>query len=175
VALDNSAADRLDALERAVGDLIDQTAIKETLLRYANGVDRRDFDAVRSCFVEGAVIHGSLGDASIEDYCHKLSVELRQYRRTMHFIGNQYVDIRGDSATLQTYAVAFHFVDTEPSPRDLVVGVRYADEFVRSNSSWLVLQRRVEADFVGARFERRDGGGATFNAQTPDAVAEQGS
>jgi len=163
VTAELSVPARLEALERSLGDLVDQVAIKEVLLRYAQGVDRRDFDMVASCFVDGAVVHGSLGDATIEEYCRILEVELARYRRTMHFVGNQYLEVRGDSAALETCAVAFHFVELEPSPTDLVVGVRYRDELVRAGSSWRVAERRVDADFVGARFERREGGGRRFS------------
>ena len=153
---------RLAALEREVRDIQDRAAIKETLLRYARGVDDRDFVAVRACFVEKAVVDGSLGKTSIEDYCTSLSAELSAYRGTMHLIGNQYVEVNREQATLVSYAVAYHCVDREPSEKDLVVGVRYVDEFRRSRNIWLIERRKVEPVFVGARFTLRQGGGARF-------------
>jgi 3-phenylpropionate/cinnamic acid dioxygenase small subunit len=152
-------------LERAVGGLQDRAAVKEVLLRYARAVDDRDFASVQSCFVDGAAIDGSLGKTSIEEYCQSLGTELSAYNRTMHFIGNQYVEVSGDKATLVSYAVAYHCVAVEPSAKDLIVGVRYHDEFVRRETTWMIDRRRVEPAFVGARFLEREGGGSRFGAQ----------
>ena len=157
-----AARRRLAALEREFRDVQDRLAIKETLLRYARGVDNRDFAAVRACFIKEAVVDGSLGNTTIEEYCESLRVELAAYQGTMHFIGNQYVEVGGDQATLSSYAVAYHCVGREPSERDLIVGVRYLDEFRRSEDTWLIERRKVQPVFVGARFVPRQGGGARF-------------
>ena len=48
----------------------------------------------------------------------------------MHFMGNQLIELDGDTAHVETYAVAYHWKDEVAGtdhPENLVVGVRYLD------------------------------------------------
>ena len=144
----------------AMGDVDTETALVEEWrehmahrraceipLRYARGVDRRDFDLVRSCFVSGALVSGSHREAPIEEYAAYLAKALAGYHRTMHVIGNQYVERTGPRLQVESYAVAYHFVGEEPAEGDLVVGVRYQDELVADGAGWLIARRVVAPDW----------------------------
>jgi hypothetical protein len=126
----------------------DRTCALDVPLRYARGVDRRDFDLVRSCFVPGALVSGSNRELVIEEYSAYLSRSLTEYARTMHFIGNQYIERDGDALHVESYAVAYHFVaPKERSERDLVVGVRYQDRLTQHKAGWLIERRVVAPDW----------------------------
>ncbi len=81
------------------------------LLRYFRGVDRRDWNLVRGCFFEDAhndyapFYQGGLG---------RLHAVPRGpggfglFDRTFHFTGNQLIELDGDTADAETYAMAQH-------------------------------------------------------------------
>ena len=52
-----------------------------------------------------------------------LRKSLTRYDSTMHFIGNQLVEVTGNTASSETYAVAYHRMRTDAEPMLLVVGV----------------------------------------------------
>ena len=128
-------------------ELLDRAAIHDVLLRYARSVDRRDLDLVASCFVPGAAYDGALGQGTVETALARLRDTLPRYASTMHFIGNHLIDLNGDSASSETYAVAYHqpIGDKEPL---LVVGVRYLDDFTRTNDGWRICRRVVKTEWT---------------------------
>src|SRR5579859_7068888 len=91
--------------ERA--DAGDRAAIEEVLVRYATGIDRRDWDVFRTCFTPGCrVDYGSLGawvgvDA-VTDYMARSHVP---FGPTMHRMSNFAVAVDGDRATSRCYGL----------------------------------------------------------------------
>src|SRR5574341_1167403 len=112
-----------DPTGTAIGELLDRSAIRDVLLRYARGVDRRDLTVVAACFVPGAVYEGSLGHGTIETALDGLQARMNRYTSTLHFIGNQYIELDGDRATSETYALAYHQFEADGLPQLRVVAV----------------------------------------------------
>jgi SnoaL-like protein len=135
------------ATEPALQELLDRTAIHDVLLRYACGVDRRDLDLVASCFVPGAAYDGALGQGTIETALIALRERLARYQSTMHFIGNQLIEVAGDTARSETYAIAYHRSATDAGPTLFVAGVRYLDDFVRADGVWRISGRVVKMEW----------------------------
>jgi ketosteroid isomerase-like protein len=122
----------------AVQALADRAAIHDVLLRYARGVDRRDLAAVAACFTPDARYEGSLARGTIEQALAGLRVAIDRYTSTFHLIGNQLIELHGDAASSETYALAHH---TLPDGSRRVVAVRYVDDFVRRPTGWLIARR----------------------------------
>ena len=117
---------------------------------YARGIDRRDWDLVRSCFTKDAQIEGSRATASATEYLSQLRAGVEYYPTTMHFMGNQLVEVDGDRGHVETYAVAYHWkaeVAGDDHPENIVVGVRYQDSVVRDGDGWLIAHRHVDPDW----------------------------
>lgn len=122
----------------ALRELLDRVAIHDVLLRYARGVDRRDLDLVASCFTPDASYEGALGRTGIAEALTNLRAALSRYRSTLHFLGNQMIELAGDAARSETYALAYHRLSDD---RNLVVAVRYLDELVRRGEGWVIRGR----------------------------------
>jgi 3-phenylpropionate/cinnamic acid dioxygenase small subunit len=133
--------------DEAVRELLDRAAIRDVLLRYARGVDRRDLDLVASCFVPGAEYDGALGQGTIETALMALRRSLERYQSTMHFMGNQLIEVAGDTASSETYAVAYHRLKGDGEPALFVVGVRYLDDFARAGDGWRIRRRVVKMEW----------------------------
>jgi uncharacterized protein (TIGR02246 family) len=130
--------------EAPLRELLDRSAIRDLLFRYARGVDRRDLALVASCFTPDATYEGSLGRGGIRTALAGLAEAMERYEGTMHFVGNQLIDLRGDEAASETYAVAFH---RRTAGALFVVAVRYLDDLVRADGAWRIRRRVVTREW----------------------------
>jgi hypothetical protein len=130
------------SLEAAVRELLDRAAIRDVLMRYARGVDRADLDLVAGCFTTDAAYEGALAKGDISTALPALRAARARFASTMHFMGNQLIELAGDSASCETYAVAYHRLHDE-SDRALVVGIRYVDDLIRRDNRWLIRKRQA--------------------------------
>jgi hypothetical protein len=134
-------------MDEALQHLLDREAIRDVLLRYASGVDRKDLALVTSCFLPGAPYEGALGIGTARTAIESLRERLQRYESTLHVIANQLIEIAGDRASSETYAIAFHVL-REPAAQMLTVAVRYLDELSRQNGEWKIARRRVTTEWT---------------------------
>jgi hypothetical protein len=146
--------------ENALQQLIDRAAIQDLLVRYAHCVDRRDLEGVTACFTPDAAYRGSLGEGTIETALVALRDRMMRYESTMHLLGNQLIEIDGDRAHSETYAIAHHRLNNNGDRHNLTVGVRYEDELVRRDGRWMISHRVVHMEWErdDAIFLPEDGG-----------------
>ena len=133
-----------------IDDVVAREHIRDVSYRYARGVDRRDYDLVRSCYHPGATDdHGSYkGDA--EGFIFWLEGQLARWSVTSHTMSNILIDLHGDRARVETYAVAYHRTvarDDKPA-RDVTAGVRYVDDMTNVDGTWAISRRVVVSDWV---------------------------
>ena len=128
-------------------ELQDRAAIHDLIMRYARGVDRRDLELVATCFAPDAGYEGSLGVGTIAIALEALRDRMQRYRATMHFMANQLVELNGDQASCETYAIVYHRLDTEDEVQDYVVGVRYLDDLARHGAGWWIVHRTTRLEF----------------------------
>jgi len=134
--------------------LRDREVIKDLYSRYAYGVDSIDMDLVRSVFHPDCVVVGTMEEGSLDDYLDGLAEGLAMYEASMHFKGNQYVELRGDEAFVETWVVAFH-TEAPGSPIDnLVLGLRYKDDLVRDGDDWKIMRREAARQWHTGPFPR---------------------
>ena len=137
-------------IEQMVRELWDRDRIARVPRTYARGIDRRDWELVRSCFTDDAHIEGSRATAPVDAYVAQLRPGVEYFPVTMHFMGNQLIDLDGDRGEVDTYAVAYHWKSEQAGgahPENLVVGIRYHDIVVRHGEGWLIAHRHVDPDW----------------------------
>src|SRR5512139_914395 len=88
--------------------LRDRELVADLYRRYAFGVDSLDFALVRSVFHPDCVVVGTLEQGGLDDYLAGLEEALHQWDATMHFMGNQYVELDGDRGRVETWVVGYH-------------------------------------------------------------------
>ena len=126
--------------------LLDKQEIEETVLRYCRGIDRRDFDLVRSCYHEDATDHHGSFEGSVEEYIAWVDKLTSRYRFSMHLVGNILIEFDGDGETAasEAYGVSLHRSD-DPRPfMNLATGFRYLDRFERRGGpgeKWKIAER----------------------------------
>ena len=123
--------------------LRDRALIKDVYSRYAYGVDSLDMDLVRSVFHPDCVVVGTMEEGSLDEYLEGIEEGLSAYEATMHFKGNQYVELDGDRAFVETWVVGYHREAADSPIDSLTLALRYKDDLVRVGDDWKIVRREA--------------------------------
>lgn len=139
--------------EADIQRVIDQAAVRDVHLRYCRGIDRQDWDLVRSCYHPNAIDNHGPYNGDPAGFIEFAQEFLEVCDTTTHFTGNQLVEIEGDVAWHEAYCRAYHRLKpTETDPAiDWMVNFRYFDRMERRDGAWGIVDRVVIVDT-----ERRD-------------------
>ena len=135
---------------------VDRLELRQLAYRYAHAADRRDFEAFRDVFTSDGRVAGYAGNTSEgepsfemvghEDICKGMQ-GLERYETTFHFVGNQLVELDGDSASGETYCVAHHLYVQEGVRMNYTMFIRYQDRYSRTEQGWRLAERVLHLDF----------------------------
>jgi hypothetical protein len=129
-------------------DLLARQEIADVIHRYARGIDRLDWNLVRSCYHPDAYDdHGAM-KGTVEEFIAQGQAFLLRFEATMHTLGNMLIEVDGDRARAETYAVAYHRERRDDgSGRDDWWGIRYVDRFEKRNGGWKIAHRVVAQEW----------------------------
>ena len=133
-----------------VDNLVAQQEIRDVLIRYTRGIDRMDPELVTSCYWPGAHDDHGAFQGTVERFVEWVQQALAYFDTTMHFIGNQLVEVDGDAAHAESYCVAYHRRATRDNEQghDLVIGLRYIDRMERKDNEWRIADRKCAFDWT---------------------------
>ena len=119
--------------------LLDKAQIHDALMRYSRGVDRGDGELVMSCFHPDATLdmgRGPMSAAALAEGIAKMTAT-----GAMHFIGNEYVEVDGDTAYGETYFISYATITDSGQPATRSRGGRYLDRFECRDGQWKIARR----------------------------------
>ncbi|MFC8663059.1 nuclear transport factor 2 family protein [Streptomyces sp. NPDC057199] len=119
--------------------------IVDVLVRYAIGIDERDWSAFRSCWMpEVLADYGDFGVFSDRDVITRaMQIAHDPMGPTYHRMSNLHVAVDGDWATARSFVHAVLVLSPDdPGSWHDVIG-SYDDVFVRSEGGWRISRRRV--------------------------------
>ena len=124
--------------------------ITRVLYRYAQGVDRRVFDQIESCYwADGS---DNRVDGSIGDYVAWLREVLPNVATSTHQYTNVLIDVDLPSGTAHSEAYCFNasvFADPVANgAARLTTVLRYLDEWQKRDDEWRILARVVVRDWA---------------------------
>ncbi|MEX1008339.1 MAG: nuclear transport factor 2 family protein [Acidimicrobiia bacterium] len=127
----------------AVQLLADRDEIHDIVMRYAAGVDRRDMKLVGSCFAPDLEVVGWGGGFTDRDSMLTYISGVAIFHTTMHMFGNQYIEVDGDTAHVDTYAMLTHHSDDANGvTHELNVSRgRYVEDLTRRDGRWVITRR----------------------------------
>ena len=128
----------------ALQSLIDRAAIEDVIRRYSRAIDRRDWREVASCFAVGAYADYGVFVGEIDDVIVRIREGVEVFDKTMHLMEPRVIELSGDAARVETYALAYHRRTDGGDEKELLVRLKYLDEFVRDGDEWLIKRRSVE-------------------------------
>jgi ketosteroid isomerase-like protein len=130
-------------LLRRVQVLEDRAAIHDAMMRYLRGVDRKDWDLIRSAYFPDAIHdHGEYrGDVEgLIGWIQKWHAIIPQ---VLHFLGNMYIELDGDVAVVESYLQTLQDEESDAGAKFDWIGSRYLDRFERRNGEWRIAERIV--------------------------------
>ena len=124
--------------------LTDRIALQDIMLKYAAGVDERDFDLYASCFMDNVEIL-DFGESTIngrDNWVAFVKEALNAYGPTQHMLGPQFATIDGDEAHCRTDVQALHYLK-EPEGEILTLWATYETDMKRVNGGWKISRHRL--------------------------------
>ena len=123
----------------------DRQDISDLLVRYATGIDRRDWPLFRTVFTEDCELdYGEIGAWNgVDEVTNFMEQVHAMAGHTLHRLTNQAITVDGDKAVARTYVDALIMVGDNQGG---VNGIGfYDDEIVRTRDGWRIARRRFTA------------------------------
>jgi hypothetical protein len=136
-----------------LAELADRAAVEDVLMRHCRGVDRADWGLIEDCFhADGHVRYDPIFDGDRSAYLAFLKGPdaLGGLTRTMHFASTLLIDLEGDIAHSELYAMAQHTsTDAHPYAGAFVTTwLRYLDRLERRDGEWRIADRLVVREWM---------------------------
>lgn len=125
--------------------------ITDVLFRYARGWDRRDGDAILSCFFPDSTHqHGGFKGLS-HDFVNVALKATTQVKSMNHLITNVSIALADERAVSECYFFAHHrrpVKDVAGAEEDWFLKGRYLDKFENRDGVWKIVHRRGLHDYA---------------------------
>ncbi len=129
-------------------ELQDRESIRHLVHAYCRAVDRRDFAWLRTLYHPDAIDdHTPYFCGPASEFIDRLPEIMAVNRVTSHQVTNFLVALDGDRAEGEVGVLAYHLMDTDTGPVDFLVGGRYLDHYVRTDTGWQFMQRKIVLDW----------------------------
>ena len=139
----------------ALQQLLDRQEIRDCMARYARGVDRADWEAVRDTYHADAYDDHGDYKGDIDGFIAFARERVGFMPQAMHFLGQCYAEFASDTvAIVETYFMTCHTLDAETQkkygaaqegggPVQLSHIGRYVDRFEKRDGAWKTAYRIV--------------------------------
>jgi hypothetical protein len=136
----------------ALQRLADRIELEDLVIRYANAIDRRDFDALDTVFVPDAHIdYRAMGGIEGDYPTVKawLPQALGAFPSYMHLVGNFDFRIDGDTASGRVACFNPMLVPDPAGGSDtMFLGLWYVDDYRRTADGWRIVRRNEEKCYL---------------------------
>jgi SnoaL-like domain len=153
--------------EDAVHSVTETTeSLRELAATYASGVDTRSSELLLTAFHPDAVVEvhspafepsatGSLFSGHAE--IGRIATLIGRYRATFHLLGQSRFQIDHDEARGEVYCVAHHYTPTRDGHEDMIMYIRYEDEYRRDERGrWKITHREVRPSWTETHLIQRN-------------------
>lgn len=138
-----------ESTARLLRDLLDREAIRDTLIRYATGVDTRDWVLFRSCFSDPVEIDlsswtgAAAADVPVDEWVASVRAGLAAFDVTHHMSSNHCIDVAGERATCRSYVQARHCIRGPQGDEIFTLGGHYLTRLLRQPEGWRIRASRL--------------------------------
>ena len=138
----------------------DRLAIRELVEAYAYCADRRDAEGQMALFTADThfVVYMNAKDPKPSQELHSrealapVFADLNRYDATMHFVGQSTIlSLTSNRATGEAYTLAHHLTIDGGKRRLMIAALRYSDQFMKIDGSWLFSERLLCVDWLEER------------------------
>jgi hypothetical protein len=133
-------------LESRVRELEDRTQISEQVIKYAVGVDRRDWDMFADCFTDPVYADFSAGGMPAETVARdvlvaRISAALNGFTATQHLSPNHVIEFDAsnpDRAVCHSYMFAQHLLEGADDGDYYLLRGSYTNHMLRTSEGWRI-------------------------------------
>jgi 3-phenylpropionate/cinnamic acid dioxygenase small subunit len=124
--------------------LLDRAEISDVQLRYATGLDSRDWPLFRSCFADEietdftSVFGGEPRKVSADRWTEAARRSIIGLAATQHMITNHVITVAGDTATCIAYVQARHYLPNDSGDSMQTMFGYYTNRLVRTSAGWKI-------------------------------------
>lgn len=136
--------------------------LAENYYRYAEGLDSKNWEMVRSCFADevyldyGAVLDSDAGPdvpRKADDWIKVLQGVINGFDITRHLMSNPRLDLSGEEVSCRIYLTADHVIFPEPGvnlvgPENVAtVTGEYTNAYVHTAQGWKICRSKLAVDY----------------------------
>lgn len=133
-----------DFREQIIEELDARMRIHDVLVTLCQGVDRLDRALILSCYHPDAIDDHGAYVGSPEGFADwVLDRHTGNIESCMHFLGNQFIEVKGDRARCESYVIAMYRFLKDGRPYDMLAPGRYLDQFEKRDGVWKIIHRHV--------------------------------
>jgi 3-phenylpropionate/cinnamic acid dioxygenase small subunit len=123
----------------------DKAEIAEVLIRYATGIDRRDWPLFRTCWTADVrADYEQVGQfTDVETLTDIMQLVHNPMGPTYHRMSNFVIDVNGDHAAVRSYFHAVLLLSPGDSTNWFDAVGHYDDEFSKTADGWRISRRNV--------------------------------
>ena len=125
-----------------LNDLLAERQIYRNLVRFAQAMDKRDWDTLSTLAIDN--IDADLG-LGLKNGREEMIAIIRRYLDgcgvTQHLLGNVLIDVDGDKATSQAYVCDMHLGKGDNEQLTFHTLGLYTDQWQKIDDQWLMIHR----------------------------------
>ena len=131
-----------------LNELASRHEITQILYRFARAADRCDEALFRSLYhPDASVDHGGMFAGTAARFIEIVVPMLKGIGPTTHFILNTLIDLQGDKASCEAYALHCHRLEKDGAPFDSVFALRHLHRFEKRGGEWKIAHHQVVFDW----------------------------
>jgi len=150
-------------------DLADHEEIRQAIYRHFRAGDRLDTALLATCWWEDGVYEGGPIDGPVLEKLPAFFADSFRdaFSVTNHYLMNMVIDLRGDDAIVECYAITYHVIQANVEtlkgvagpakfaelegdlsrPHELVVGIRYSIRMAQRHGVWKIAVMKLVVDW----------------------------
>jgi hypothetical protein len=142
------------------GEAADRLALRRLVDAWSHCADRRLAEEQSNLFVPDGTILNYEGDPKTHEPHSTIKgraairtalAVLNAFTVTLHMNGQSEVAIRGNDAIGETYCLVHQFTGENDRRKCQTLGIRYYDQFLRQESRWYFVERKLIIDWSDTR------------------------
>ncbi|MGH1517029.1 nuclear transport factor 2 family protein [Chryseobacterium sp. JK1] len=145
--------------EQKITDAEDRLAIRQLVDNYAFCADTRNAQGQMDLFTEDTnfeVYYDPESDTPSQVVSSRTDLfpvfdNLNTYKRTMHFNGQNSLELNGNHAKGIVYCLAHHLTIEDGKQKLMVAAIKYHDTYIKQNGKWLFAERKLLVDWIENR------------------------